>query len=388
MGNGFKPDGKPITGNDPNDANTPVTVAFEKEWVEHLVGKFGKAENGGIPYYLLDNETGLWQSTHRDVFPVGVKMDDLFQRELNAAKMIKSIDPSAQVCGPESWNWPEYFNSGYDEQWAGDHNYKKPYPDQAAHGGMAFIPWLLQQFAKVQQEGGHRLLDVLTVHYYPQENGVSSDNTDPATILMRNKSTRVLWDPNYKDESWINDKIDLIPRLKDWVKTYYPGTKIGITEYSWGAENNINGAIAQADVLGIFGREGLDLAARWTCPRTNSLTFNAIRMYRNYDGKDGAFGDVSLNCETPNPDICSAFASEDSKTKQLKIMVINKQPSTDQNTAINLTGYNAKSVAAAYQLTSTNRIEKLGDVSVKDGSISLLMPAQSIRLVILNPADK
>ena len=32
------------------------------------------------------------------------------------------------------------------------------------------------------------------------------------------------------------DVVMLIPRMKGWVATYYPGTKIGITEYNWGAE--------------------------------------------------------------------------------------------------------------------------------------------------------
>ena len=68
------------------------------------------------------------------------------------------------------------------------------------------------------------------------------------------------------DDSWIASVIRCIPQLRDWVNAYYPGTQIGITEYNWGAESHINGATAQADVLGIFGREGLDLAARWTTP--------------------------------------------------------------------------------------------------------------------------
>jgi len=43
-----------------------------------------------------------------------------------------------------------------------------------------------------------------------------------------------LWDPNYTDPAWINDKVMLIPRLRNWVNTYYePGTPIGITEYNW-----------------------------------------------------------------------------------------------------------------------------------------------------------
>ena len=79
--------------------------------------------------------------------------------------------------------------------------------------------------------------------------------------LRRNRSTRSLWDPAYTDETWINDKVQLIPRLRNWVNTYYyAGTPIGITEYNWGAENHINGATTQADIYGIFGREGLDLA--------------------------------------------------------------------------------------------------------------------------------
>ena len=57
----------------------------------------------------------------------------------------------------------------------------------------------------------------------------------------------------------LGDTVRLIPRVKEWVDQYYPGTKIGITEYNWGAEAHINGATSQADVLGIFGREGLDI---------------------------------------------------------------------------------------------------------------------------------
>ena len=91
--------------------------------------------------------------------------------------------------------------------------------------------------------------------------------------------------------------------MKSWVNTYYPGTKIGITEYNWGAEGHMNGATTQADIWGIFGREGLDLANRWTTPATGSPTYLAMKMYRNYDGSDSAFGETSvsgLGCQ-PGP---------------------------------------------------------------------------------------
>ena len=119
------------------------------------------------------------------------------------------------------------------------------------------------------------------MHYYPQ-GGEFSDDVSSSMQLRRNRSTRSLWDPSYVDESWINDRVQLIPRLKNWVKMYYPGTLIGITEYNWGAENHINGATTQADILGIFGRDGLDIAARWTTPASSTPTYKAMKMYRNY----------------------------------------------------------------------------------------------------------
>src|SRR5258707_14884096 len=78
--------------------------------------------------------------------------------------------------------------------------------------------------------------------------------------------------------------------MKGWVNAYYPGTKIGVTEYNWGAEGDMNGATTQADLWGIFGREGLDLANRWTTPATGSPTYLAMKLFRNYDGNGSGLG--------------------------------------------------------------------------------------------------
>src|SRR5262249_4920896 len=142
--------------------------------------------------------------------------------------------------------------------------------------------------------------------------------------LRRNQSTRSLWDAGYVDQSWIDDTVDLVPRLRSWVNTYYPGTKIGITEYNWGAEGHMNGATTQADLLGIFGRQGLDLADRWTTPAAGTPTYLAMKMYRNYDGHDATFGDTSVATSVPNPDHVSAYSAVRSSDGALTIMVINK----------------------------------------------------------------
>src|SRR6476620_12220310 len=66
-GNGVRTNGQFVTGNDPNDANVPSNSVFQQGWVQHLVGRWGRNANGGVRYYILDNESSIWHSTHRDV---------------------------------------------------------------------------------------------------------------------------------------------------------------------------------------------------------------------------------------------------------------------------------------------------------------------------------
>lgn len=384
MGNGITTSGVKITWNDPNDANMQVAPAFQQGWIQHLTVKFGTAAQGGVKYYLLDNEPGLWHETHRDVMNVGVKMDDLWIKFRDIATMVKATDSTALVAGPEEWGWLGYLYSGYDLQYAGEHNWNGVFPDRAAHNNWDLMPWLLNKFKVESQAAGKRLLDVFTLHYYPQSSNVASDNTSQATQLLRNRCTRSLWDANYTDESWINQKINLIPRMKNWVAANYPNTKIGVTEYSWGAENHISGATAQADVLGIFGREGVDLATRWVVPATNSVTFKAFQMYRNYDGRNSTFGDVSVKCTVPQPDNVSAFASQDSQTGSVKVMLINKQIGTAQDVNLQVANGPKERIISLYRLTSANRIDKYTNIRGSSGLLKLALPAQSITLVVID----
>lgn len=371
--------GNPIVGNNPNDANVANSVNFQRGWVQHLVGRWGTAQAGGLRYYILDNEHSIWQSTHRDVQPVGARMEEVFAKMRDYAAMVKSVDQGAKVVGPEEWGWSGYLYSGYDQQYAPTHNWT--FPDRAAHGNMDYVAWILQQFKNDEMTRGQRLLDVFTLHYYPQ-GGEFSDDTSAAMQLRRNRSTRSLWDPNYTDETWINAQVKLIPRMKDWVNQFYPNTPVGITEYNWGAEGHINGATAQADVYGIFGREGLDMAARWTTPAASTPTFKAMKMYRNYDGQRSTFGETSVAATVPNPDNVSAFAAVRASDGALTVMAINKT-TVNQPATINLANFSAGGAAQVWQLTSANQINRLTDVSVNASAISVTLPAQSVTLFVV-----
>jgi len=256
-----------ITGNDPNDANFPTNSTFQQAFVEHLTNAWGLSTNGGVRYYLMDNEHTIWHSTHRDVHPVGTTMQEIRDKFFDYAGRVKTVDPSALVLAPEEWGWSGYFSSGYDQQWAGANKDYNPahFPIVALTRAGIICPGFWTNADSAPRITSQRLLDYFTVHYYPQS-GEFGNDVSSAMQLTRNRSTRSLWDTNYVDTSWIGSVVKLIPRLKSWVAAYYPGTKIGITEYNWGAEGHMNGATAQADIFGIFGRESLDVGTRWTTP--------------------------------------------------------------------------------------------------------------------------
>ena len=267
-GNGVLTNGQNVTGNDANDANVAADSTFQQNWIKHITGMFGMAGKGGVTYYLLDNEPGIWHSTHRDIHPVGATMNEMLSKTVDYAAKIKAADSNAQVVGPEEWGWSGYLYSGYDTQYGAAHGWSN-LPDRSSHGNMDMMPWLLSSLQSYDTANKTKSLDVFSLHYYPQSGEFSNDTTT-ATQLLRNRSTRSLWDPNYVDTSWINTQVQLIPRMKGWVNTYYPGLKTALTEYNWGADGHINGATTQADILGIFGREGLDMAARWANPRPDN----------------------------------------------------------------------------------------------------------------------
>jgi PKD repeat protein len=380
-GNGVWTNGQFVAGNDPNDANVFSDSAFQQGWVQHLVNRWGTTTNGGLRYYILDNEPSIWHSTHRDVHPTGATMDEMKNKMIDYAGRIKAIDSSALVVGPEEWGWSGYVYSGYDQQYGGQNGWGY-LPDRANHGNWDYLPWLLDQMRQHNTSTGQRLLDIFTVHYYPQ-GGEFGDDTSSAMQLRRNRSTRSLWDPNYTDETWINDRVQLVPRLKNWVNTYYPGTPVGITEYNWGAENHINGATTQADIYGIFGREGLDMAARWTTPASSTPTYKAMKMYRNYDGNKSVFGDTSVSATVPNPDNVSSFAALRASDGALTVMVISKYLSGNTSATINLANFAHAGTAQVWQLTSANAINRLADVNLVGNTLNATLPAQSVTLYVI-----
>ncbi|MFJ8578638.1 glycoside hydrolase family 44 protein [Micromonospora sp. NPDC093277] len=385
-GNGKKPDGTPITGNDPEDTSIAVGPEYVTDWIDHLKGRFGSAADGGVQFYDLDNEPDLWHSTHRDVRPTGLGYDELRDRTYEYAAAIKVADPDAKTLGPVGWGLNSTIFSGLDQDVCSRTGCWGNPPDKAAHGGQDLGPWYLDRMREYEEQHGTRILDYFDIHIYPQQSGVFSDASgDAATQALRLRSTRQLWDPTYVDESWINQPVRFIPRLRDMVDQHYPGTKLAITEYNWGAYGSMNGALAEADVLGIFGREGLDLANLWTAPGADQPVANAFRIYRNYDGKGGAFGETSVRAASADQDKLAVYAAERAGDKALTLVVVNKS-GDDLTSAVSLAGGFA-TTAEVYRYGGANPagIVREADQAVTSGGFTATFPANSITHLVLPP---
>ncbi len=248
---------------------------------------------------------------------------------------------------------------------------------------MPFVEWYLQQMAAYEQQHGVRILDYLDLHYYPPAVALTgAGSTDLQALRLR--STRPLWDPTYADESWIAEPVYLIPRMRGWIAARYPGTRTAITEYNWGALDHINGALAQADVLGIFGREGLDLATLWGPPESGQPGAFAFRMYRNDDGNGGGFGETSVHAASADEGRLSSFAAHRDADGALTVMVINKTGGGLTSTA-SLAGFTPGAAAQVWRYSSADlgAIVHAPDVVLAGSSLTVTFPPSSITLLVI-----
>jgi hypothetical protein len=365
FGNGVKLDGTLITNNDPTDTCMPIDESWTSDWVKYLVGRFGNAASGGVAIYALDNEPTWWDKMHRDVHPLPFSYDEVTEKGLKVAKAIKAADPTAEVSGPVIDFWINYFYSKKDIEW-----FQTNWPnvadgpiDRKSHGNLPLIDYYLRTFRAAQDADPQhtRFLDYLDLHTYFATEGAM---LKPAGTSVEQRavidSTRVFWDPTYTDPRFRNPDNyaeplapQMIPRMKNWVAANYPGTKTAITEYNWGAPEHINGAVAQADILGIFGREGLDLGALWGPPDLNTPLMFAFKIFRNYDDNGSAFGDMSLRAGSADQSKLSIYAARRTADRTVTLVVINKTFG-DLRSDLQLDHLKAKGPARVYQYTGVD----------------------------------
>ena len=362
-GNGVSSAGSNLLDTSISANNLSNTTALQQSWIEHLVATFGTAAAGGVPFYQLDNEPDGWGNTHRDIEPHGATYPTIASLGEQYAAAIKQIDPTAKVFGPSD------FTLG---GWIGT-------PSQQ-NNLMAGQYYLQQMAAYSAAHAGARVLDYFDEHYYPPFTDVKSQLA----------STRSLWDPTYNAGTWVEQyyfygPMQLIPRFQSWIGTYYPGTKLAISEYSIDSGNGvITDGLAEADVLGIFGREQLDFATMWSAPGPSDPIAYAFRLFRNYDGWGSQFGDTSVSALSTNQAALSIYGATRSSDGALTLVVINKTTASIY-TKVTMANYLKDGSAGVYSYSSANpkSIAFYGNVSLAGNELRHNFPAYSATVIVL-----
>ncbi len=410
-----------ISGVSPSATSVAADATWVGNWVTSLVGTFGAASGGGVAIYDLDNEPSWWDAVHRDVHPVAATYDEVTNNGIATALAIKNVDATAEVSGPVVDYWWDYFYSKKDIEsgWNTGSPCYQPWSnpvDRVAHGGVPFIEYYLQQFKAAETTHSKRLLDYLDLHTYfaATYNGASLAFAlagDTGAQQARLNSTRVFWDPTYTDPNYTQPNYttdsnytkdcnppaqapQLVRRMKTWVATDYPGTKTAITEYNWGGQEHINGALAQADILGIFGREGLDLGTLWGPPDPSSQIpgLMAFEIYRNYDANNSKFGDVALSSTSADEGRLAIYSALRTADNAVTMVVINKTYGdlTATLALSNLTSTSTTAQAWLYSSTNLASIVAQPVLSITPpasgstaSTIAATFPAQSITLLVI-----
>jgi Glycoside hydrolase family 44 len=366
-GNGVSVDDNPILDSFTSLNYIPNSTVIQEAWIDHLFSKFGAASSGGVTYYQLDNEPSAWHGTHRDLEPVQPNYDTIVSLGTQYASMIKAEDPSAKILGPSdyteygwTWNVP-----------VGTSLYAGQY-------------YLQQMAAYAVAHGNTRILDYFDEHW------ACPDMSSAAAEL---NSTRTLWDSSYNTgspfEIHLAGPVMMIPRFQNWVNSYYPGTQISISEYECVAKPGsptIIDALAEADILGIFGAQSVGLANNFNIPRPNDPLSFSYLLYRNYDGQGSKFGDISVTSASTVPATLSVHGALRASDGKLTVMVINKTSSTI-NTELSLANFDSNSPAAVYTYSSADLslIVAGPPVPVSSNTVEYGFPAYSATLFVFEP---
>ncbi|MFT5193118.1 MAG: hypothetical protein ACI9EW_001188 [Cellvibrionaceae bacterium] len=329
-----------------------------------------------IDFIPLLYEPELWGIIHYDLHPECTTYAEILELYTSYAAAIRDEVPSTMLMGPGTCCYEFYFNSASGEE------------DKAKHDDMDFIPWFLQSMKAFDEEAGKRHLDVLDIHYYPE--GIVNDFDDALIAERRLRAPRSLFDPLYTDESYINEPVRLIPRMNDWIDTYYPGTKLAIGAWDFGAPNTMNGALAIAEVLGIYGQQGLYYASYFPAIEQNTPAYYAFRMFTNFDGQNGKFGNLSLTTESDHPEEVSAYSSLDSESGNLHIILINRvQEAVDLRTEIEWEGFESSGKGFIYTFADNLFEEEPrivgGPAQMGTNKQIVTLPSYSITHMILEP---
>jgi hypothetical protein len=359
-----------------------LDTSFMGAWVSHLVSTFGSAASGGVRYYQLDNEPDNWQYLRADIYPafyppgtscepfyttnssIGTSLNqDFINRTMAYATAIKSADPTASVL---------FMSTENSQDLVALPNVECGTPS-GPYSVSSSLTGAILKVAAAQEASTHvRPLDCVDMHYPFPGKGLGD--------------TSALWDSSGSS---------VVPHVQGWINSTYPGTGICVSEYvvpkdgTDGSTPDATTGAQEADILGMYGRLGYQVASYWTTlvhGSTHLPIYNAMAIYRNYDGKGGRFGGFSIGAASPNANV-NVYAASDSATAPTKVwvMLVNLSGAAQSGLSITLKNFTPAGSAQVYRMVGGAAPAADTAVALTNGTISgFSLAANSVALLAMS----
>jgi len=360
-------------------------VVYMDEYVNYIVKTLGDSTTAtGIQGYSLDNEPALWNDTHSLMHPDELTNSELVSKSIELAKAVKDVDPNAEIFGPAFWGMLPCIQAGEGT------NFQDPDWQAVKSKYSWYMDYYLDQMAQAEKDYGKRLLDVVDVHYYAQ---------DCSTDAARLQAARSLYDPSYVENSWLQPYFGqffpFLPKLKESVDKYYPGTKIAVSEYNVADIGNEKttgktsvSALAEAEVLGCFADNDIYFATYWGTLSEAPYVESAINLYTNYDGEGSAFGNTLVEASTEDLSLAAAYAAVNGNDDtQVTMVLSNKDSSRTENAEVTLSGTSTDyKSAVVYAITPDHSDIRIIDVQndLSGNKLTVELPPLSVAQVVLS----
>ncbi len=381
-----------------NGEDTGDVYDDEFVWAMNQLSTTKEIFNGttSTPAFVdLDNEPDLWNSTHLEVQgPTNITPAAYIAKTLSVTQALKTQFPNIKIFGPSHYGF------------LGVYNWQSAITNTTPTGENWFTDEYFQALSTASATFGEPLVDSYDFHWYPEDYDASSTRVTSMTSATLSdadmqlivQAPRNLWDPTFTDPGnsnpWVNSvlgntPIAFLPRLQAKAAAEFPSIKFSISEYETGGFNNIAGAVAQADQLGVFAQQGLFAAMFWPPSGTYDYELAGFRAFRNFDGAGSNFGNVSVQTTSSNPGSVMVYVSTDTTTPGRIVMVVINRANTSQVVAIS--GMTLSGTANMYQITATTAATQspsapvtpvsIGSQAVSGSSLTLTLPAYSVTTI-------
>ena len=347
---------------------------YMDEYVNYIINKLGDSQSKtGMQAYSLDNEPALWSGTHSRIHPQPVGMKELSDKSAEIAAAVKKLDPKAEIFGPALYGYTAYDHLADDDSSTEWETLK------SANGYNWYIDYYLDSMKQASDKAGVRLLDVLDIHYYSESSRNGAED--------RLQSVRTLYEKGFIEKSWIGQwcqaNLPILPTVQASIDKYYPNTKLAITEYNFGGDDDPSGAIAQAEALGCYADANVYFASLWG---GSGYILSGLNLYTNYDGNGGCFGELMIPAKTQDVSKSSTYAAKNSDASTVTIMLTNKSTTDAEHATISLNGAEKRyKKAAVYAITSeSSEIRLMGVSDVTDSKVDITLPAYCAAMIVVS----